>query len=120
MITLLANTDNKIFELLPKFNYYLFVFSNTDCKIVSKLLSAEECDDSALFTINIDLPSGIYDLTIYGKDEANEELINSVTLKHEKVKVYNPENNCYDAPYLLDENRYIIADYDGTKILYNE
>ena len=118
MITLLANIDNNIFEFLPEYDFYLFVFSNTDCDVNKQVLTGEQCNGHVLFDIVVDLPSGIYDLQIYGKTENNDEIENSVLLKTEKVKIYNAESNCYNFPYLLDENNYIISDSEETPIKY--
>ena len=118
MITLLANIDNNIFEFLPEYNFYLFVFSNTDCDIDKQTIAGTQCNGQVLFDIVVDLPSGIYDLSIYGKTENNDETDGAILLKTEKAKIYNPDSNCYSFPYLLNENNYIISDSDGTLLEY--
>lgn len=151
MITLLANIDNNIFEFLPEYNFYLFVFKN-DCQEWKLILNADNCSELSpfyilsenniiiqneqniniayeiksnnisnninFFIINTTLSSGIYDLFIYGKNQQNEIVVGSELVKKEKVKIYNPENNCYNFPYITNEFNYILTDSDNTKILY--
>jgi hypothetical protein len=118
MITLLANIENNIAEFLEDFDFYLFVISN-DCDEYKYLLEPTEvCDTLKLFSINVDIQSGNYELSIYGGNEETETINDKELLLVESLKIYNPLNECFNVGYLLDENGYILADFDGTKILY--
>ncbi len=121
MISINANTITKIAEFLTEYPFYLFVFTDTECKKHSYIFEATEqdnCGNYRLFDLLVDVPIGTYDLAIYGQEsETNTDTDLAELLHEEKAKIYNPENICFDMPYLLDENGYPLLDENEINIL---
>jgi len=118
MITLKANTEMNVAEFLEEYPFYLFVFGN-DCNQFKYVFAGEACEGFILFTILVDMPSGVYDLKIYGQSSStNEDESLAEFLLMDSAKIYNPVDNCYNMPYLLDENNYIITSDEDVKIKY--
>jgi len=120
MQTINANTDTTIrFDGIDPYDYYLFVFSPSSCDEQKEVLAPDVDCASGIFTFNIDLPMQVYTVDIYGQcDYDNVNTVLATYIRTEQIRVVNPVDMCYNMPYLLDENGYIITDSDGTKILY--
>lgn len=118
MISILANIETNVAEFLPDFPFYLFEFGD-ECTNFKYIFTGEPCDDFVLFSLLVNIPAGVYVMSIYGQDSStNEDTANAEPLLTDFAKIYNPENNCYNMPYLLDENNYIITSENDIKIKY--
>jgi hypothetical protein len=100
MITINANTDNELkfyFELSEDWGYFLLVFSQDQGCLEEKIvvLNESDCEGTQLFTVNIDLPSGVYDLAIFQQEEySNLDQSLALFVSEEKVKVVNICDQC--------------------------
>lgn len=124
MITLNANTDNEIiFFLEPELEnpYYLFVFSKLQgCDELAEILFDEsDCEEYQQFNVNVNLRSGIYNLSIYEQSDytnLNPDL--SHFLDEIKVKMVNICDQCDNV--LAATNEFYITTTDDEFILIDK
>jgi len=105
----LITDENEVFLLNENFIYISYEMLDN---VVSK---------SQLFNINdINLGTGVYDLSIYKTNSSTNFNINDDLIYQDKIRVFNPNNFCYNMPYIMNENSYILETHNNIKILYNE
>lgn len=125
MITINANTDNQVkfyFSLSEDWDYFLLFFSKnqgcTEERVV--VLNESTCEGDQIFTININLPSGVYHMAIYQQEEySNMDELNSVFVGEDAVKIINICDQCDNLLstscglfIMTDDNLYIEIDKD--------
>lgn len=113
MLVINANQNNELlFYFEQEYAYYLFVFSqNQGCREEKIVYSDEsDCEDFQRFNVNVDLPSGVWDLAIYGQEDySNLNPDFAEFIKEEKARITNNCDECADLLLATPNGVYIIT-----------
>jgi hypothetical protein len=119
MITLQRNIATTIFEFLPDFDFFALRFIFSDCEDLLIVVAAEHCQEFVLFSPSVDLPQGVYQCEIYGKQDDAESLVNADYIRTERIKIVDALP-CIYAPAILDADGNPIADIENLLINYRQ
>jgi len=96
MVVIKANIDTKVVLFLEEtYSYYLFQYTrNNGCEEFIDVITAVECDFYT-FIVNVDLPSGFWNLKVYGQDDySNLNPANATFLFEDSARIINAEDEC--------------------------